>query len=115
MSAALSLFDPPPVQPLTAEQRRADVEAWLWTLVPIAIELAYANKEHGVTVGDIRVEAAKRGLMTNTESKTRGSYLWRVPVLARLVKTRERRGSKIKAAHNNANVVYVAPEYARAA
>jgi hypothetical protein len=115
MSAALSLFDPPPVQPLTAAQRKADVIAWLWRLVPLAIEMAYAAGIEGITVSDLRLEAERRGLITGEESRTRGSYLWRVMPMARLAKTDRFRRSDVPRAHRNVNVVHVAPEYARAA
>ncbi len=112
VTAALSLFDPPPVQPLTDQQRKADIEAWLRTLVPIAQELAAKAGPHGVTVSDVRIAAQNRGLATGKESRTRGSYLGQLMRMAGLKKTRERRTSLVKDAHHNSNIVYVLPEYA---
>lgn len=115
MTAALSLFDAP--RPLTAAERKADVEAWLERLVPLARDLAVKAGTSGVTVADLRhfAEDPSRGLMTGAESRTRGSYLGQVMRRAGLVETGQYRRSTVAKSHRNLHAVWVAPEFARAA
>lgn len=113
MSCALSLFDPPPVQPLTAQQRKADVIAWLETLVPLAQELARKAGKHGVTVSDLRIAAENRERMTGVESRTRGSYLGQVMQMAGLVNSGTYRRSTVPRSKRNLHAVWVLTEYAR--
>jgi len=119
-TADLPMFAQAPEPPRQSEtytqaQRNADVRAWLETLVPLARELARKSGAHGVTVSDVRITAVNRGLMTDEESRTRGSALGQLMKMAGLVETPEFRRSSIGRSHSNNHRVWVAPEFARAA
>jgi len=119
-TADLPMFAQAPEPPRQSEtytqaQRNADVRAWLETLVPLAIELARKSGAHGVTVSDVRITAVNRGLMTDEESRTRGSALGQLMKMAGLVPTDDTRRSDVAQSNRNRHTVWVAPEYARAA
>lgn len=103
MTLQPSLFD--------AADRARDFER----LIPLAQELASKAGRHGVTVSDLRLFAEARGLITNHESGRRLSYLGKVMQAAGLVATKEWRRSSIPRSHGNAQVVWVAAEYAEQA
>jgi hypothetical protein len=104
MTDTLSLFD-------------HDVARDIDRLKELAHELALRNGRHGITVGDLRLAAETRGILTGHESLARmkALNLGQVPRKAGLYRTEERRASRINRAHGNQNFVWVVREFAEVA
>lgn len=73
-------------------------------LVPIARELA--ERPGGVTVGDLRLEAVARGVLTGAEQGRKLSYLGAVMKAAGLVATGMRRRSSVERSHGNLHMIW---------
>jgi len=69
-------------------------------LVPVAQELA-RRQPAGVTIGDVRQEAVRRGLLPATTRGRALAFLGAVMRQAQLVATAEYRRSEIPASHGN--------------
>lgn len=90
---------------------RADAERDIERLIPIALELARAAGEQGVTVASLRSIAVARGILTGQEKGRRLSYLGVVLKRAGLRPTGEYRRSHIDRSHGNLHAVYVLPKF----
>ena len=87
---------------------RADHQAQIAALVPLAQELAKA-RPRGVTISDLRHEAVRRGLLPATAAGRALSFLGYVFKAAKLVTTEEFRRSDVDASHGNPHRVWVLP------
>lgn len=95
-------------QALDATASRADHQAQIAALVPLAQELARA-RPRGVTVSDLRHEAVRRGLLPATATGRALSFLGYVFKAAQLVATDDFRRSDVGASHGNLHRVFRAP------
>jgi hypothetical protein len=82
-------------------------------LVPLAQELARKAGDSGVTVGDLRLYAVHRRLLTGQERGRQLSWLGGVMKAAGLLPTSEYRRSSIEKSHGNVHRVFVAPQETR--
>lgn len=100
-----------------AEEKRvklaADHASDIERLRPVVIELAHRAKEAGITAGDIRLVAERRGLLERGEGRSL-SWLTNLPKACGLVSTGRRRMSPLPRSRND-HVIYVLPEYRGAA
>jgi hypothetical protein len=89
-------------------------------LIPVAVELAQKAGRSGVTVGDLRITAVNRGILTGAEGaphpgtgklmKPRElSYLGSVMKAAGLVPTDDYRRSDVPGSNGNLHKVWLAP------
>jgi hypothetical protein len=106
---------------LALAERSADARARLVAeLIPIARELAERAAEQsaalgcvesmGVTVADVRVAAARRGLLPQQGQGRTLSFLGAVMKRAGLRATDRVRRSHVPGTHGNANRIYTLPE-----
>jgi hypothetical protein len=93
---------------LVQRDLRSKRAAEIARLVPLAQELAREKGAYGTTVGEIRWEAIKRGLLPLKGTGRELSWLVGVPRAAGLVKTDRRRLSPL-AATRNLNTVWTYP------
>lgn len=90
---------------------RAERQALIKQLIPIAEELAVRAGKHGITVANLRHAAARRGLLPETGTGRSLSFLGAVLRCADLVRTDRFRRSTVIASHGNNHRIYVAPGY----
>lgn len=90
-----------------AAQHQADIER----LRPIVMELAHRAGSAGITAGDIRMVAERRGLLEHGHGRSL-SWLTSLPKACGLVSTGKRRMSPIPRSRND-HVIYVLPELRR--
>jgi hypothetical protein len=108
---------PLPANPVRQAQRVLEVtDRRIARLVPVALELAQSAGIRGIIAGEIRAEAARRGIITGHEGGRTLSYLSQVPRAAGLIKlgsTKRRLDSKLfPQSHSNDHQVYVHPDFA---
>jgi hypothetical protein len=75
-------------------------------LVPLAKEIARKSGSHGCTVGDLRLAAVQRGLLSGHEKGRELSYLGAVMRAAGLVGTEHFRRSVIERSHGNLHRIF---------
>ncbi len=102
----------------------AQIDAWaalsgtehdteLALLIPIAQRLAREAGTEGVTIADVREEAARRNILPPLGKGRSLSYLGSLLRRAGLTATDRTRRSTIDGAHGNRNTIWVAPEFVR--
>ena len=95
-----------------AQQRAiAGHAADLERLVPIAKFLAKRAGASGITVGDVRLQAQREGLIAQHPEGRQLSYLTGLPRRAGLIPTGKRRMSPLPHSRND-HMIYTLPEYA---
>lgn len=94
-----------------AESSESDHAAELSLLIPLAQQLAREAGRRGITIADVREEAARRGILPPLGEGRSLSYLGSLGKRAGLVTTGLTRRSHIEGANANRNSVWVAPAY----
>lgn len=98
--------------PMFAAPSAFEQERDLERLATLAGELALKAGRHGVTVGDLRITAVNRGLLTGEEDGKRlAGLLSQVMRKAGLYATTSYRRSAIEKSHANLHVVWVTDEW----
>lgn len=92
----------------------ADLERDRERLAALAGEMGLARGAFGLTVGELRVAAENKGILTGQESASRMKALNLGKVLRAggLFKTERFRRSIVKRSHSNAHVVWTIQEHA---
>jgi 5'(3')-deoxyribonucleotidase len=95
------------IEQLLAEQEEevTDTNGLIESLVPIAQELAGANK-NGVTISDVRIAAEVRGVLTGEETARELSALGQVMRRAGLVNVGTTRRSELEVTHGVHQIVW---------
>ena len=96
---------------LWSESASSEHEHELQLLIPIAQKLAAAAGREGVTVADVREEAARRGLIPPLGEGRSLSYLGALMKRAGLIATDRTRRSHIEGSNGNRQTVHILPEY----
>lgn len=94
-----------------AEQAASEHEDELRLLIPIAQRLAADAGAEGVTVADVREEAARKGIIPALGKGRSLAYLGALMRRAGLVATDRTRRSHIEGSNGNRQTVHIAPEY----
>lgn len=81
-------------------------QAAIALLVPLAQELAHRAGSHGITVADLRIVGAQRGLLPNAGEGRQLSYLGAVMKAAGLRATKDLRRSVVPETHGNIGRVW---------
>lgn len=99
-------------QPQKADERKAEAERLIERAIPVAQELGRRVGRIGVTVGNLRLALASRGIITGHE-RGKGALSWIGRVFARadFKATALFRRSVVKATHGVPNRVWVLPEF----
>lgn len=96
---------------LWSESGTSEHETEIQLLIPIAQRLAREAGVSGVTVADVREEAARKGLIPPLGKGRSLSYLGALMKRAGLVATDRTRRSHIEGSNGNRQTVHIAPEY----
>lgn len=98
---------------LWAESGTGEHETEITLLIPIAQRLAREAGAQGVTVADVREEAARKGLIPPLGKGRSLSYLGALMKRAGLVATDQTRRSHIEGSNGNRGTVWISTEYVR--
>ncbi len=105
--------EPSPEQIGLWAESGSEHDAEIALLIPIAQRLAREAGTDGVTIADVREEAARRAILPPLGKGRSLSYLGSLLRRAGLTATDRTRRSTIDGAHGNRNTIWVAPEFVR--